>query len=87
MRGKRAKQYRKLMHQYERAFNFRGPYQVLVDAEMIKDTTRFRMDLPHLLERTLHCKIKPMITQCSIRHLYLSTHENRAEKSAWIETA
>lgn len=87
MRGKRAKQYRKLMHQYELAFNFRVPYQVLVDAEMIKDTTRFRMDLPHLLERTLHGEIKPMITQCSIRHLYTSTHEDRAEKSQWIETA
>lgn len=87
MRGKRAKQYRKLMHQYELAFNFREPYQVLVDAEMIKDTTRFKMNLPHLLERTLHGKIKPLITQCSIRQLYTSTHEDRAEKSTWIETA
>ncbi|KAF2155928.1 hypothetical protein K461DRAFT_284650 [Myriangium duriaei CBS 260.36] len=87
MRGKRAKQYRKLMHQYELAFNFREPYQVLVDAEMIQDTTRFKMDLPHLLERTLHGKIKPMITQCSIRHLYLAKHENRDEKSTWINTA
>jgi len=87
MRGKRAKQYRKLMHQYSLSFNFREPYQVLIDADMIQDTTRFRMDLPHLLERTLHGKIKPMMTECSIRHLYLSKHENRSEKSSWIETA
>ncbi|PSK60690.1 hypothetical protein B9Z65_840 [Elsinoe australis] len=87
MRGKRSKQYRKLMHQYSLAFNFREPYQVLLDAEIIQDTTRFKMDLPHLLSRTLHGQVKPMITQCCIRHLYLSTTEDKTEKSAWIETA
>ncbi|CAD0112883.1 unnamed protein product [Aureobasidium uvarum] len=54
MRGKRSKQYRKLMHQYELSFNFRVPYQVLIDADMIKDTFRFKMNLPLFLERTLH---------------------------------
>ena len=29
MRGKRSKQYRKLMQQYSLTFNFREPYQVL----------------------------------------------------------
>ena len=29
MRGKRSKQYRKLMAQFEMTFGFRGPYQVL----------------------------------------------------------
>lgn len=29
MRAKRSKKYRKLMHQYELAFGFREPYQVL----------------------------------------------------------
>jgi hypothetical protein len=29
MRAKRSKKYRKLMHQYEMAFGFREPYQVL----------------------------------------------------------
>jgi U3 small nucleolar RNA-associated protein 23 len=29
MRGKRSKQYRKLMQQYALAFGFREPYQVL----------------------------------------------------------
>ncbi|EON62050.1 hypothetical protein W97_01269 [Coniosporium apollinis CBS 100218] len=69
MRGKRAKQYRKLMHQYALTFNFRVPYQVLVDAEMIQDAARFKMDLLGGLERTLQGKVKPMITYCSIRHL------------------
>ena len=29
MRGKRAKQYRKLMEQYSQTFGFREPYQVI----------------------------------------------------------
>jgi U3 small nucleolar RNA-associated protein 23 len=56
MRGKR---YRKLMNQYETSFGFRPPYQVLVDAEMIRDSELFKMDLAHLLKRTLHNDIKP----------------------------
>ncbi|PNS20339.1 hypothetical protein CAC42_5789 [Sphaceloma murrayae] len=87
MRGKRSKQYRKLMHQYALAFNFREPYQVLLDAAIIQDTTRFKMDLAHLLSRTLHGEVKPMITECCIRQLYISTTEDRAEKNSWIETA
>ncbi|KAI9887066.1 MAG: hypothetical protein M1823_001138 [Watsoniomyces obsoletus] len=73
MRGKRSKQYRKLMQQYELTFGFREPYQVLsyaVDADIIKDAGRFKMDLIRNLEKALHGKIKPMITQCSMRHLY-----------------
>ncbi|CAL8575244.1 hypothetical protein XPA_001179 [Xanthoria parietina] len=70
MRGKRSKQYRKLMQSYGMTFGFREPYQVLIDAQMIQDTSRFKMDLLGGLERVLHGKIKPMITQCSIRHLY-----------------
>ncbi|KAI9680031.1 MAG: hypothetical protein M1817_005047 [Caeruleum heppii] len=70
MKGKRSKQYRKLMQQYGIHFGFREPYQVLLDAEIIKDAARFSMDLTKGLERTLHGKIKPMLTQCSMRHLY-----------------
>ncbi|KAL1870520.1 hypothetical protein VTK73DRAFT_2628 [Phialemonium thermophilum] len=70
MRGKRSKQYRKLMQQLSITFGFRQPYQCIVDADMVKDTTRFKMDLVASLERTLHGKVKPLITQCSIRHLY-----------------
>ncbi|OJD28609.1 rrna-processing protein utp23 [Diplodia corticola] len=72
MRGKRAKQYRKLMHQYALTFGFREPYQVLVDSEIVLDSTRMKMDLASYLERTLQGKVKPMITQCSMRHLYAS---------------
>ncbi|KAI9784167.1 MAG: hypothetical protein M1839_002672 [Geoglossum umbratile] len=70
MRGKRSKQYRKLMQQYGMTFGFREPFQVLLDAGIIQDAARFKMDLVGGLKRTLHGEVKPMITQCSIRHLY-----------------
>lgn len=58
MRGKRSKQYRKLMEQFSMTFGFREPYQILVDAEMVKDSCRFKMDLVASLERTVHGKVK-----------------------------
>ncbi|KAI9866493.1 MAG: hypothetical protein M1813_001044 [Trichoglossum hirsutum] len=73
MRGKRSKQYRKLMQQYGMTFGFREPFQVLLDAGIIQDAARFKMDLVGGLKRTLHGEVKPMITQCSIRHLYSSS--------------
>ncbi|KAK0389652.1 hypothetical protein NLU13_3227 [Sarocladium strictum] len=75
MRGKRSKQYRKLMVQYSMTFGFREPYQVLVDAEMVRDACRFKMDLAASLERTVHGKVKPLITQCEIRKLYAQKSE------------
>ncbi|TEY73356.1 hypothetical protein BOTCAL_0079g00210 [Botryotinia calthae] len=75
MRGKRAKQYKKLMQQYGMSFGFREAYQVLLDADIIKDADRFKMDLVGGLERTLHGQVKPMITQCSMRHLYAASSE------------
>ncbi|KAF4952071.1 hypothetical protein FSARC_12736 [Fusarium sarcochroum] len=75
MRGKRSKQYRKLMEQFSMTFGFREPYQVLVDAEMVKDSSRFKMDLEPALSRTVHGKVKPMITQCEIRKLYAARNE------------
>ncbi|RCI15370.1 hypothetical protein L249_6751 [Ophiocordyceps polyrhachis-furcata BCC 54312] len=75
MRGKRSKQYRKLMEQFSMTFGFREPYQVLVDAEMVFDTCRCKMDLEPALQRTVHGKVKPMITQCEIRKLYARKDE------------
>lgn len=75
MRGKRSKQYRKLLRQFELAFGFRQPYQVLVDAELVKDAHRFAMDLPQYLSNTLHGEVKILITQCSMRHLYAQNKE------------
>ncbi|QIW95894.1 hypothetical protein AMS68_001412 [Peltaster fructicola] len=89
MGGKRTKQYRKAMHAYALSFNFREPYQILLDAEMIRDAARFKMKLGSMLEKTLHGTIKPMITQCCIRHLYDAEvePEQKADKENWIEVA
>lgn len=59
MRGKRSKQYRKLMTQYAQIWGFREPYQCIIDAEMVADCHNFKYDLLAGLERTLHGKIKP----------------------------
>ena len=75
------------MHHYQLSFNFREPYQVLVDAQTIQDAARFKMNLPLGLERTLHGQVKPMITQCSIRHLYKAETTDQNQKTAWIEQA
>ncbi|ERS96052.1 U3 small nucleolar RNA-associated protein 23 [Sporothrix schenckii 1099-18] len=81
MRAKRSKQYKKLVQQYQLHHGFREPYQVLVDGDLVRDAERFTMDLQAGLERTLHGKVKIMITQCCIRHLYSMPKEpgiNRA---------
>ncbi|PHH80089.1 hypothetical protein CDD80_2931 [Ophiocordyceps camponoti-rufipedis] len=68
------------MEQFSMTFGFREPYQVLVDAEMVFDTCRFTMDLSLALQRTLHGKVKPMITQCEIRKLYARKDEPGLDK-------
>ncbi|TKA83833.1 hypothetical protein B0A55_00138 [Friedmanniomyces simplex] len=90
MRAKRSKQYRKLMQQYAMSFGFREPYQVLVDADIIQAAARFKMKLGVLLAGALHGEIKPMITQCCIRHLYdapTTTDQEKREKEGWIDVA
>ncbi|KAL4797448.1 hypothetical protein BDV19DRAFT_45786 [Aspergillus venezuelensis] len=66
MRAKRSKKYRKLMHQYELAFGFREPYQVLVDSNLLRAVYSFKMDLIPALERTLQGQVKPLLTKCSL---------------------
>ncbi|KAK5710759.1 hypothetical protein LTR17_018740 [Elasticomyces elasticus] len=90
MRAKRSKQYRKLMQQYEMSFAFRPPYQILLDAAIIQLAHHQKLKLGDLLKGTLHGEIKPMITQCCIRHLYTApatTAQEKREKDEWIETA
>ncbi|KAL3481136.1 hypothetical protein BJX99DRAFT_243788 [Aspergillus californicus] len=66
MRAKRSKKYRKLMHQYELAFGFREPYQVLVDSNLLRAVHSFKMDLLPALERTLQGQVRPLLTKCSL---------------------
>ncbi|KAI1417125.1 hypothetical protein F5Y13DRAFT_104251 [Hypoxylon sp. FL1857] len=84
-RAKRSKQYRKLMEQFSMSFGFREPYQVLVDADFIAESNKCKMDLMRRLEDTLHGQVKPLITQCSMRHLYERKSEPGVE--AAIEQA
>jgi U3 small nucleolar RNA-associated protein 23 len=90
MRAKRSKQYRKLMRQYE-LLGFRQPYQVLLDAQLIQDAAKCKLNLGKLIQGALGgAEIKPMITQCCIRHLYAlpaGTDGEKREKDAWIEVA
>jgi len=53
MRGKRAKNYRKLMQQYSLAFGFREPYQILVTSSIVLDAARLKIDLEAALNRTV----------------------------------
>lgn len=78
------------MHQYALSFNFREPYQVLLDASTIIAASAFKMRLGKMLQGTLHGEIKPMITQCCIRHLYTkpaNTDAERKQKEEWIQVA
>lgn len=59
MRGKRSKQYRKLMQQYSLHFGFREPYQVLLDGGILEDAARFKMDFASGLSKSLHGQIRP----------------------------
>lgn len=54
---------------------------------MIQDAARFTMDLPTSLSRTLSGTVKPMITQCSIRHLYALSASECPNKESLIATA
>ncbi|KAK6083047.1 rRNA-processing protein utp23 [Seiridium cupressi] len=74
-RAKTAKRYRKLMEKYSLTFGFREPYQILVDADLLADACRFKMDLIKSFEQTLSGKVKLLITQCSMRHLYNTKSE------------
>jgi len=71
-RAKRSKDNRKLMDKFSMNFGFRKPYQVLMDAEFVLEGTRCKMEIVKRLEDNLHARgeVKPMITQCSMRHLY-----------------
>ncbi|KAI1400307.1 hypothetical protein F4819DRAFT_378653 [Hypoxylon fuscum] len=84
-RAKRSKQYRKLMEQFSMGWGFREPYQVLIDADFLAEANKCKMDMVRRLEDTLHGQVKPMITQCSMRHLYSRKSEPGVE--AAIEQA
>ncbi|KAF1912504.1 Fcf1-domain-containing protein [Ampelomyces quisqualis] len=76
MKLKRAKAYKKLLHQYELNFGFREPYQVLLDSQILQDAYKFKIDLVARLQKMLGGQVKPMITTCDMRHLYNAKPKN-----------
>lgn len=70
MKLKRAKAYKKQMSYLQLNFQFRQPYQVLVDEEIVLSAASSKYDLLAGLERTLQGKCKVLISQCAIEHLY-----------------
>ncbi|KAH7399479.1 Fcf1-domain-containing protein [Pyrenochaeta sp. MPI-SDFR-AT-0127] len=76
MKLKRAKAYKKLLHQYELNFGFREPYQVLLDSQILEDAYKFKIDLVARLQKVLGGQVKPMITTCDMRHLYTAKPKN-----------
>ncbi|KAI4673202.1 uncharacterized protein J4E88_008814 [Alternaria novae-zelandiae] len=76
MKLKRAKAYKKQLHQYELNFGFREPYQVLLDSQILEDAYSCKIDLLARLQKMLGGQVKPMITTCDMRHLYLAEPKN-----------
>ncbi|KAJ9651477.1 hypothetical protein H2198_009235 [Neophaeococcomyces mojaviensis] len=66
MRAKRAKKYRKIMNTYQLHYSFREPYQVLITSDCLRAIHAFSMPIHQFLENTLHGKVMPYITQCTL---------------------
>ncbi|KAF5094753.1 hypothetical protein D0Z03_001999 [Geotrichum reessii] len=64
------------MAYYKVNFKFREPYQVLVDDEIVLESSRIKLNLAAALERTIQAPVKPMITQCCMEALYRSKNED-----------
>ena len=78
MRQKRAKTYRRLVHQYVLYYRFREPFQVLIDDTFAESLVRLNVQEPlKQLGNVLQAKVKPMITQCCMAALYEA--ENHSE--------
>lgn len=85
MRQKRAKSYRKQLSYLQLNFKFREPYQILIDAQMILEAIRTKLDLLKALERTVQGKVKPMVTQCTIEALYKEGNQDAIELAKSFE--
>ncbi len=49
---------------------------MLLDSSILQDAYKFKIDLVGRLEKVLGAKVKPMITQCDMRHLYTAKPKN-----------
>ena len=85
MRQKRAKAYRRLVHQYVLYYHFREPFQVLIDDTFAESLVRLNVQEPlKQLGMVLQAKVKPMITQCCMAALYeAEMHSQGDEKQMY----
>ena len=60
------KQQRKIMQIYQMHYAFREPYQVLITSDCLRALHAFAMPIQKFLENTLHGKLTPYITQCTL---------------------
>ncbi|KAI1631673.1 Fcf1-domain-containing protein [Biscogniauxia mediterranea] len=84
-RAKTSKKYKKLMSQYVMGWNFREPYQILLDADFVITATDCKMEMERLLADIVHGQVKLMITQCSMRHLYAHKSASAIELAKTFE--
>lgn len=66
MKAKRSKRFRKIMHTYQLHYSFREPYQVLITSDCLRAIHAFAMPTQQFFENTLHGKVMPYITQCTL---------------------
>ncbi|SPO28070.1 related to UTP23 - essential nucleolar protein that is a component of the SSU processome [Ustilago trichophora] len=80
MRQRRAKIYRKMLHQYQMQFGFREPYQLLLDDTFSLALSRYKISDPlNQFSNVLQSKkIKPLITQCCMAALYALGKEHQS---------
>lgn len=80
MRQRRAKIYRKMLHQYQMQFGFREPYQLLLDDTFALALSRYKIQDPlNQFGNVLQTKkVKPLITQCCMQVLYGLGKEHQA---------
>jgi len=70
MKAARSKANRKVMALYTSTYNFRQPYQVLVDSDFCRTTVSQKLEAQARLEKLLGGPVKLMVTQCCVQHLY-----------------
>jgi len=66
MKAKRSKRFRKIMHTYQLHYSFREPYQILITSDCLRAIHAFAMPTYQFFENTLHGKVMPYITQCTL---------------------
>ncbi|KAG0229813.1 hypothetical protein BGW42_001339 [Actinomortierella wolfii] len=69
MKVKRAKANKRAMNLYVQSFNFRKPYQVIVDSEFIQVALDQKIDPAHQIPKVLLDTAKQMVTPCTVAKL------------------